>query len=213
MSFSRRSCSVRSVCNQKDIFVPAVLAVGVFLIGLVSGALTLQNINPLIQEDLRQYLTAFLQGAAAVSGNRLVGFKAWCEILKLQAATLGLLWIFGLTVVGIPLILFIIGARGFILGFTVGFLVQEKASQGLLLSLAGVFPQNLCYVPAYLGAGVLAVYFSLSLLRGFRDGRVSSRLGVYSLFFLFFFFITLGGAWVEVYLVPGLLRLLSSLYL
>lgn len=210
MSFSRGRCSVY---DQKEIIVPVALAVGVFLIGLVSGALTLHSLSPLIQEDLRQYLTTFLQGAAAVSDGSLAGFKAWCQILKLQAATLSLLWIFGLTVVGIPLILIIIGVRGFILGFTVGFLVQEKAGQGLLLSLAGVLPQNLFYVPAYLGAGVLAVYFSLSLLRGSKDGKVSSRLGIYSLFFLFLFLLTVIGAWIEGYLVPSLLHLLSFLYL
>jgi stage II sporulation protein M len=210
MSFSRRRSSI---CNQKDVLIPVALAVGAFLFGLIFGALTLHNLNPLIQEDLRQYLTAFLEGAAAASGNRLAGFKIWCEIIKLQTVTLGLLWLFGLTVVGIPLIFIIIGARGFILGFTVGFLVQEKAGQGLLLSLAGVFPQNLFYIPAYLGAGILAVYFSLSLLRGFRDGTVSSRLGIYSLFFLLFFLFILVGAWIEVYLVPGLLRLLNSLCL
>lgn len=200
-------------CNQRDILVPAALAAGVFLFGLISGSLALHNLNPLIQEDLRQYLAAFLQGAAAGPDSPLTGFKAWCEIIKTQAVVLGLLWFLGLTVLGIPLIVFIIGARGFILGFTVGFLVQEKAGRGLLLALAGVLPQNLCYVPAYLGAGALAIYFSFSLLRSLREGAVSTPLSVYSLFFLFFFFFLLTGAWIETYLVPGLLRLLISLSL
>ncbi|MDN5375388.1 MAG: stage sporulation protein [Thermacetogenium sp.] len=201
-----------TVCNRKDVLVSAALAVGIFLSGLVWGALALHNLNPLFQEDLSRYLAAFLQGVEADSGSRLADIKAWYEIVKTQTVVLGLLWFLGLTVLGTPLILLVIGGRGFILGFTVGFLVQERAGQGLLLALITVLPQNLFYVPAFLGGGILSVYYSLTLLRGLRGAAVSLRLGVYSLLFLFFMLFVLAGAWIEAYMAPVFLRLLLSLY-
>ncbi len=200
-----------AIASQRDMLIPVLMVIGIFLCGLVCGALTLRGINPLVQEELRQYLDFFLKEASAFSGQSFSGFKAWCQILSMQAFSLGLLWIFGLTVVGSPLIILVIGARGFIIGFTVGYLVQEAAGQGLVLALAGVLPQNLCYIPAFLGAGALAFYFSFTLLRGQRDAPFQ-RLGVYSLLFLFFLLLVLIGAWVEAYLVPGLLRLILSLF-
>jgi stage II sporulation protein M len=128
----------------------------------------------------------------------------------MQTVSLGLLWVCGLTVVGSPFISLIIGARGFVVGFTVGFLVQEEAGKGLLLAIAGVLPQNLCYIPAFLGAGALAFYFSLNLMR--FQGAFLRRIGVYSLFFLLFLLPVLLGAWLETYLAPGLLRLAISLF-
>jgi len=137
----------------KGLLIPIVMAVGVFLCGLVLGAVSLRTLNPPVQQELHQYLTFYLKEASTYSGHSISGLKAWVQTLKMQAGSLALLWIFGLTIVGSPLILIAVGARGFIVGFTVGFLVQEEAGKGLILAVASVLPQNLCYIPAVLGAG------------------------------------------------------------
>lgn len=199
-----------AVNSEKRLFVPVVLAIGVFLCGLALGAVTLHTLNAPVQRELHQYLTSYLKEAAEYSGHSISGFKVWVQTLKLQAASLGLLWIFGLTIVGSPLILMAIAAKGFIVGFTVGFLVREEAGKGLILAIAGVLPQNLCYIPAFLGAGTLALYFSFTLLR--PQDAPYRRLGVYSLLFVVFVLLVLIGSSLEAYLVPGMLRLVISLF-
>jgi stage II sporulation protein M len=93
------------------------------------------------------------------------------------------------------------------LGFTVGFLVQEKAGQGLLLALVAVLPQNLFYVPGLLGAGALALYFTMSLFKSSRETPVFMRILLYTLIFVALTLLVLAGTWVEAYLVPGIMRL------
>lgn len=115
-----------------------------------------------------------------------------------------------MTIVGSPLILLAVGARGYIVGFTVGYLVKQEAGRGLVLALVGVLPQNLCYVPAFIGAGAVALYFSITLLH--RQHAPLRRLGVYSLIFLFFLLLVILGSWLEAYLVPLLLRLFAPLF-
>jgi len=68
---------------------------------------------------------------------------------------------------------------------TVGFLVQEEAGKGLLLALLGVLPQNLCYIPALLGAGVLSLYFLLHCcaLSGMLPCGVLVFIHLFSLFY------------------------------
>ncbi len=195
--------------HRREILIPSLCVTGAFLCGLIAGALILHALTPVQQGELHQYLTDFLRGVESLSQNRaaLEGLKVWQEILKTQIITFIFLWISGLTVVGIPLIVLIIGVRGFILGFTVGFLVQERAWQGLILALVAVLPQNLCYVPALLGAGILAFYFSFFLFRGPRDHSILASLLVYSLVFLLTFFLALIGTLLETYLVPGAVRL------
>lgn len=198
--------------QHKEVFFPVILILGTFLSGLICGALTLHTLHSSQLEELRQYLNGFLQGVEPLAEtSQASGFHAWCQILKTQLPILGIIWILGLTVVGIPLIVFVIGARGFVLGFTVGFLIKEQAVQGLLLALVAVLPQNLCYVPALICAGSIAFYFSFSLLRGYRDGPVLSGVLVYSLFFILILLLILLGTWIEAYFVPGLIRLLVSL--
>jgi stage II sporulation protein M len=202
MRWSRTPIAINT---QKGLFIPFVLAVGVFLCGLVLGAISLRTLNPLVQQELNQYLTFYLKEVSACAGGSL-SIKAWVQTLKIQACSLGLLWVFGLTIVGSPLILIAVAARGFIVGFTVGFLAQEEAGKGLILAIAGVLPQNLCYIPAFLGAGVLSLYFSFTLLR--TQDAPYRRLGVYTLLFLVFFLLVLIGSWLEAYLAPGLMRLI-----
>ncbi|WP_279401536.1 stage II sporulation protein M [Piscibacillus salipiscarius] len=40
--------------------------------------------------------------------------------------------------------------KGIVIGFTVGFLVNQLSWKGFLLSITSVAPQNLLIVPAYL---------------------------------------------------------------
>ena len=78
------------------------------------------------------------------------------------------IWFLGLTVIGLPLILVIIFTRGFVLGFTVGFFLENKSWQGLGLIVITILPQNIVHLPAMVIAGVSAISFSLYLLNGGR---------------------------------------------
>lgn len=195
---------------QKEFLIPVVMAVGFFLCGIILGALTLHSLHPVVQQELHQFITLYIDEVSIFSGEHISSLQIWGQILKTQAGMLCLLWVFGVTIVGSPLILFAVGARGFIVGFTVGYLVQQEAGRGLVLALAGVLPQNLCYVPAFIGAGSVALYFSITLLR--RQHAPLRRLGVYSLIFLFFLLLVILGSWLEAYLVPLLLRLFAPIF-
>ncbi len=194
--------------QQQELLVPIACIAGAFILGLIAGALTLRTLSPAQLDELRQYLNSFLNSVGALAQNgQFPALKAWVEILKGQLYSLGILWLLGLTVVGAPLVILLVGARGFILGFTVGFLVQEKAGQGLLLALVAVLPQNLFYVPGLLGAGALALYFTISLFKSSRETPVFTRILLYTLIFVALTLLVLAGTWVEAYLVPGIMRL------
>jgi stage II sporulation protein M len=194
--------------HQREMLLPAVIMLAIIVCGVVAGGLSVQRLPAASVTQLNHWLTDYLSGVSATPHTSLA---AWSSVLKVQSISLLLCWFLGLTVLGIPLIVILIGARGFILGFTVGFLVKEHAARGLLLALVGVLPQNLCYIPALVIAGSLACYFSSSLLRGVREHSVTSGLLAYTLAFLAIMLVVLLGTWIEAYLSPGLLRLVTTL--
>lgn len=65
MRWSRTPIAINT---QKGLFIPFVLAVGVFLCGLVLGAISLRTLNPLVQQELNQYLTFYLKEVSACAG-------------------------------------------------------------------------------------------------------------------------------------------------
>lgn len=123
------------------------------------------------------------------------------------------LWFLGLTVIGLPLIVLIILARGFILGFTVSFLARQKSLEGTVLIALGIFPQNLLYIPALLVGGVLAISFSLYLIKG-RFSVTSAlwtKFMLYTLLMLLVTLVLIFAGLIEGFAAPSFLRLLVPL--
>src|SRR5699024_12856622 len=52
-----------------------------------------------------------------------------------------------------------------VVGFSVGFIVNQLGTKGLVLATVSIAPQNIITIPVYLFAGALAVHFSLLLMR------------------------------------------------
>lgn len=200
------------IFQHREIFYPVVLMTAAFLGGLVCGALAIRTLNAEKLGELQDCLNRFLQEIKPFyETTNVIGFQGWYRVLSAHLPVVGVLWILGLTVVGIPLIVVTVGLRGFVLGFTIGFLVKERSLQGLLLAMAAVLPQNMCYVPALLGAGSIAFYFSLSLVQGYQGGSVVKGMLIYTLLFVLALVVTVVGAWIEAYLVPSLVRLVVSI--
>ena len=108
-----------------------------FSMGLGFGALATQKLSPPQRADLISYLsniyTSLMQkDTPAVNRGEIVRQGMLDNIVK----TTGLMWVLGLSVIGAPFILGVVFLRGFVLGFTVGFLVQEMVfSQPVLFCL------------------------------------------------------------------------------
>jgi stage II sporulation protein M len=126
-----------------------------FSMGVGFGALATQKLSPPQRADLVSYLSNIYSSLTqednpVINRGQIVRQGMMDNIVK----TTGLMWVLGLTVIGAPAILGVVFLRGFVLGFTVGFLVQEMVFNGFILSTSSVLPHNLLVVPAVLlGAG------------------------------------------------------------
>jgi stage II sporulation protein M len=78
---------------------------------------------------------------------------------------LALICLLGLSVIGLPFILFMDFLKGVLIGFTVGFMVGEYAWKGMLFALASVVPQNLLLIPTLIICSVTSIAFGLHLLK------------------------------------------------
>lgn len=187
-----------------------LLVVAIFLAGVASGAMVVQFLSGEQLAELASYLDLSLAALlGAPPDQRVLAQKALGQNLRF----LLLIGFLGLTVVGIPLVLALIWLRGFMLGFTAGFLITQKAAAGILLAALTVLPQNLFYIPAFIIAGALAAGFSFRLIKG-RQLPFSLTLGEHCLTY----FLALAGALVlvgigglvESYVVPPAVRWLLA---
>lgn len=185
-----------------------------FIIGIVIGAMAVKTLPEEQKLELAAYLKIFLNGLHNGQTPVLSQGELWRQVFLNSTRVVLAMWLLGFTIIGIPFVLFIIFVRGFVIGFTVGFLADEYAGKGILFALASVLPHNLLMIPALLVLGVAAISFSLLLLR--RRGRVPGNLlyyvASYSMLCLVMYLVALSAGLVEVYISPVFMRYVALLF-
>ncbi|MBP8819726.1 MAG: stage II sporulation protein M [Syntrophomonadaceae bacterium] len=183
-----------------------IMVIIIFLVGLVMGSYQVPGLDGGVKSQLSGMVDDYLRGGmdGSLSGQEILG----AAFLKQLKATV-LLWFLGLTVIGFPLILGFIWFRGFSLGFTVSFLLHDRAGAGILITIISILPQNIIYIPFFLAWSVMAINFSIYVLKGRNSGVPLGRAVMgYTVIMLAYLLIFLTGAFVEAYLSPWFLSLI-----
>ncbi|HEU4965045.1 MAG TPA: stage II sporulation protein M [Bacilli bacterium] len=135
-----------------------------FIIGVIFGAIVVGALAPAQSASLGDALDGFFRALTlnetGTTPNEIT-WQAAASVLKM----VGLMWILGLSIIGLPVIVILIFVKGFKIGFSVGVIVSQFHGKGLLFALAAILPQNLIYVPALIICGVAGISFSLMLVR------------------------------------------------
>ncbi|MGN7761660.1 stage II sporulation protein M [Paenibacillus sp. P3E] len=185
------------------IFVAVLFLVGVVFGALIVSALTLDQ-----QQELGDYLGNFFvtvdqQGLPAAPDS-------YWDIAALNLKWIGLIWILGLSVIGLPGILILDFLKGVLIGFTVGTLVSEYSWHGMLFALVSVAPHNLVLIPVLLVGSAAAIAFSLLMIRsrvlGQRRSPVTRPFAMYTLLSLGLAVLVLGVSGFEAWVTPSMMR-------
>ncbi|MCT2537454.1 stage II sporulation protein M [Aquibacillus koreensis] len=145
-----------------------------FLIGIIFGAVIVNSMNVVQKLDLFFYVDRFfgqLLEGPIVDKKEMVSSTFFYHFNYLL-----LLFVLGLSIIGLPIIWILLFLKGVVVGFSVGFFVNQMGWQGLLLAAASIAPQNLLIIPVYVVAGSLAMIFSLSLLRKLFSRRMQQPI-------------------------------------
>ena len=126
-----------------------------------------------------------------------------------QLKYIGFIWILGISIIGLPLILFYY-LQKVVVGFTVGFLVSQHGWNGLLLAFVSVLPQNLIIIPVFLVMTTIAASFSLRMIRHQFIRKITEPLLPllirYTCFFLVIGAVLALASSVEAYASPVLMK-------
>src|SRR5690554_2507335 len=133
-----------------------------FATGIVAGTYTVKALPDLQKIDLMEYLEGFFQILKSQEiDNHQLFIQSLLNSIKIFIPIL----LLGLTMIGPPFILLLMGFRGFILGFTLGFVIDELALKGILFIILALLPHNLFYIPGLIGIGVTSISLSTYFLK------------------------------------------------
>lgn len=146
--------------SQKSIYI---FVTTLFLMGVIFGAVLVNSLDPSQKEGLLHYLGYFFQGLKEenIAEPKVAFQHSFGDHLK----TIGLMWILGLSVIGMPVLLILLFLKGLVIGFTVGFLFSKLSWQGLWFAFVSIVPQNLLIIPAMIILTAAGIRFSITLIK------------------------------------------------
>jgi len=186
-----------------------------FVIGVSAGAFTVNGLSSMQRDDLSNYFQGFLQLLDNQNFNSGELFTAaLIENMKIT----GLLWILGVTIIGIPFIYIIMGIKGFVTGFSSAYIIQALGVKGILFTGFALLPKEIIIVPCLIAISVNGIKFSMHLVKNRTDqdklkSSIKASFVSYCLFTAFFSCIIMSGVLIDAYLTPVLVRIITPVLL
>ena len=192
-------------------FVILFLTTIVFILGIIFGAITIKLLDANQRNEMMSFFNSFFK---SIDKSNFTNFTILKQSLIDNFKTVGLIWILGIVFIGIPLIPAIVLFRGFAIGFTVGFLVNEYGAKGFAFSILGILPQNLFIIPGIISTASIGLTFSIKniKMRKFRliHNNFFTRVLDYTIMLYLFSIIIFLGSIIEGYSSPFFLRMLTD---
>jgi stage II sporulation protein M len=134
-----------------------------FLMGVIFGAIVVNSMSITQKEDLFYYLSQFF---GQISDEKVAGTNdLFLQSFFHNSKFIGLMWILGISIIGLPVILILLFSKGMVVGFTVGFLVSQMGWKGFVLALVSILPQNMIIIPVFIMMAALSVIFSMRMIK------------------------------------------------
>lgn len=199
---------INSNFRENRIFYLLVLTF--FFVGILLGSYTIKYMDGVDAKDLADYFTGFIK---SINVQELKTNELLIGIIKNNIIIILLIIALGFTVFGAPIILIIDLIKGFTLGYTFSFLLTTFEGKGIWIALASTVPQNIFYIPFFIGISIISLELSSIKLKGkFFNGVGGNKLIINGLAMKLGFFVLLFaiGVLIECYVSPGIIKMVIT---
>jgi len=191
------------------------IALFVFLIGVTSGAFTVNAISPNQKGGLADYINEFIDNASNNINSDIDRRIILHEGLRQYCGFAFIIWFLGLSYLGIPFIILAFGIKGFLVGFTTGCVVSFYGAKGLLFLTLCVLPPNIIYIPCITLIVIIALENGTNRYKMRRKTLpkqdIKRNMTSYTLKISILTFVMMIGIVYEMFVVPFFLKLFSNI--
>ncbi len=189
-----------------------IIAFSVFIIGITTGSIFIMVINANDKSLIVEHITNFFENVNSSNYSYLDSLK---NILSLNYFYVIVIWILGLSILGILVNMFLTYLKGFIIGFTTSSLIITYGFKSILAVILYIIPHTLINSLVIIVLTIYSITFSRYLLIQIfqkKDMKTKNFMKKYLIILLIAISLTLVSSISEVYLFPFLLKLIIKLY-
>ncbi|MCI9087113.1 MAG: stage II sporulation protein M [Clostridia bacterium] len=193
--------------NIKAYFLVAI----VLLIGIVLGVCFVNNLQESQSQEVQSYIQQFVE--TLKNGTNIDTGKLLSNSLRNNLILAIVMWFAGSTVIGIPIVLGIVGYRGFCLGYTVSSLIATLGTgKGSLFFITSMLLQNLILIPCMLALAVSGIKLYKSILKDKRKENIKEKIIRHTLFSIMMLIFLVIASFLEAYVSSNLFILCIQLF-
>ena len=196
------------VLNNKKEYVIIFL---IFVIGIFSGVFFINHLQETPKTEITNYLNQFVEKFKGLESVNNI------ELLKnAMMKNIGLaivIWFFGTTVIGIPIVFAIILYRGFCLGYTISLCITIMGlGKGISFILVTLLLQNILLIPAILALAVSGVKLYKSIVKDKTKENVKIEIVRHTVFSIIMLLVLVIASMVEIFMSTNLLKVVIKYF-
>lgn len=146
--------------NNKKIIM---FLLGIFIIGIIFGSAFVVILSKNDQELVKEYIKTFIY---KIDNDKLKYLNAFKNNLLSNSIFISIIWLLGISIIGIPIIIFMYFSKAFILGFSISSFILQYKTKGLLLAFIYFFPHHVINVIIYTLLMIYSIKISIALING-----------------------------------------------
>lgn len=192
------------LAEQKKIYIFLII---VMLIGLILGIIYAVILN---KSDHALVTTSLDSFFTSIKNNDIDYKSALINSLVGNISFVTFIFLLGISIIGIPLIIFSLASSAFIFGFSLSSIIYTYHFDGILKAITYLFPHQLITLLMSLFLGFYALYFGIKLFKYlFRgiDINLRSSMKRYLQVYITVLLIFVLCSFIEVFLSPALIKL------
>jgi stage II sporulation protein M len=187
--------------NKKEYMIVALL----FVIGIFLGVLFINHIQEGQKTEITEYFNTFTEKMRSME---TINSMALLKNSMGQNIILAIvLWFFGTTVIGLPVVFGIVLYRGFCLGYTIAVCVTIMGlPQGLWFVLILLLLQNILFIPAMLALAVSGFKLYKSIIKDRNKENIKIEVVRHTVFSFLMLLVLMLASVVEIFLSTNILK-------
>lgn len=195
---------IEHVANNKKEYTIVIL---LFIIGIFLGVFFVNNMQESPKEEIQTYINNFIEKMKNLQNIDNATLLKNSIIQNIIFAIL--IWFFGTTVIGLPIVFGLVLYRGFCLGYTVSsFITILGIGKGITFIFASLLFQSLLSIPAILGLAVSGFKLYKSIIRDKAKENIKLEIARHTIFSIIMIAILLLASVIEIFISTNLMKIL-----